>query len=305
MEAHRFKELIFKLFHVSTIVMVGDFLPWLKWATDAFGYPRLMRQVKSDMDACLQEFLDVKKEGNSTMREDFVDLLLAQPNEAGDGRLDDDAINGVIQDMLLAGTDTSSNTVEWAVAELLRHPASMRKLQGELDAVVGKDRIVSETDIPNLPYLRAVTKEILRLYPPAPLDLPHESIEPSTIWGYEFPARTGLFVNLYAIQRDPKVWDHPDEFDPDRFIDHPEIGMGGSHFGLIPFGAGRRQCPGMPLGILFVELGIARLAQSFDFALPEGQDVADLDMTEKFGITMPRKNSLIVVCKPRLPVHLY
>lgn len=305
MEAHRFKELIFKLFHVSTTVMVGDFLPWLKWTTDASGYPRLMRKVKSDMDAFLQEFLDVKKSGSATVGEDFVDLLLAQPNERGDGRLDDDAINGVIQDMLLAGTDTSSNTVEWAVAELVRHPDCMRKLQAELDAVVGTARILSETDIPNLPYLQAVTKEILRLYPPAPLDLPHESTEATTVWGYEFPAHTQLFVNLYAIQRDPAIWDHPDEFDPDRFTARPEVDMKGNHFGIIPFGAGRRQCPGMPLGILFVQLGIARLAQSFDFALPEGRDPASLDMTEKFGITMPMKCPLTVVVRARLPAHLY
>ncbi|KAG0600319.1 hypothetical protein M758_11G023900 [Ceratodon purpureus] len=305
MEAHRFKELIFKLFHISTIVMVGDFLPWLKWATDAFGYPGLMRQVKSDMDACLQQFIDVKKAGGSSMREDFVDLLLAQPNDTNTGRLDDDAINGVIQDMLLAGTDTSSNTVEWAIAELLRNPNCMHKLQSELDEVVGKDQIVSETDIANLPYLQAVTKEILRLYPPAPLDLPHASIEPSTVWGYELPAQTQLFVNLYAIQRDPKVWDRPDQFDPQRFLDRPEVGMGGNHFGLIPFGAGRRQCPGMPLGILFVQLGIARLAQSFDFTLPDAQDPSSLDMTEKFGITMPRKNPLTVVATARLPANLY
>lgn len=311
MEAHRFKELVFLLFQVASTILVGDFIPWLTWTTHVSGYYRYMKKVKADMDAFLQEFLDVKKNGtsmtNTTTKSnvDFVDLLLAQPAENGEGHLDDDAIKGVIQDMLLAGTDTSSNTVEWAVAELLRHPNVMRKLQAELDTVVGTDRIVAETDLPALPYLQAVVKEIFRLYPPAPLNLPHQSNEATTIWGYEFPAGTQLFVNFYAIQRDPKVWDNPLEFNPERFVEHPEIDMRGNHFGLIPFGAGRRQCPGMPLGILFVQMGVARLAQAFDMALPEGEDVKDLDMSERFGVTMPRKNPLCVVAKARLPAHLY
>lgn len=308
MYAHRFKTLIFELFTLSGTLIVGDFIPWLKWTSYVTGYERHLKKVKADMDAFLQEFLDVKKNGvavDASRGEDVVDILLAQPSESGDGKLDDDAIKGVIQDMLLAGTDTSSNTVEWAIAELLRHPEVTRKLHAELDAVVGTSRIVAETDLPSLQYLQAVVKETFRLYPPAPLNLPHESTEPTTVWGYEFPAHTQLFVNLYAIQRDPKVWERPLEFDPERFMHNADIDMRGNHFGLIPFGAGRRQCPGMPLGILFVQMGVARLVQAFDFALPDGMVAADLDMSERFGVTMPRKYPLSVVAKPRLPPHLY
>jgi cytochrome P450 len=157
MYAHRFKELIFELFTLSGAVIVGDFLPWLRWTTHVSGSVRHFKKVKANMDAFLQEFLDVKKNGakmDTARGEDLVDILLATPDESGNGNLDDDAIKGVIQDMLLAGTDTSSNTVEWAIAELLRHPHVMNKLQAELDAVVGTERIVTETDIPNLPYLQ-------------------------------------------------------------------------------------------------------------------------------------------------------
>lgn len=308
LEAHRFKNLVFELFTISSVMTVGDFFPWLKWTSYLTGYIRHLHQVKNDMDAFLQEFLDVKKNGtpaDASRGEDLVDVLLSQPSESGDGRLDDDAIKGVIQDMLLAGTDTSSNTVEWAIAALLQNPHVLRKLQAELDSVVGTSRMVLETDLPSLPYLQAVVKETFRLYPPAPMNLPHESLEPTSVRGYEFPAKTALFVNLYAIHRDPNVWERPLEFDPERFISQPEIDMRGNHFGLIPFGAGRRQCPGMPLGILFVQMGVARLVQAFNFGLPDGMRAEDLDMSELFGVTMPRKVPLVVVAKPRLPAHLY
>jgi cytochrome P450 len=268
--------------------------------------------VKARADVVLQEFLEVKKNGkiinmktDDVHCEDFVDVLLAQPVEDGTGHLSDNSIKAVIQDMLLAGTDTSANTVEWAIAELLRHPHCAKKLQAELDEVVGKDRIVTESDIPNLPYLNALLKEVLRLYPPFPLCVTHVALEDTTVGGFDFVAGTRLCVNIYAIQRDPKWWERPLEFDPERFMKNPEINPLGGHFQFIPFGTGRRQCPGLILGLLFVQIGLARLMQSFDFSLPNGQDPATLDMTEKFGGTMPRQNPLQVVCKPRLPKSLY
>lgn len=207
--------------------------------------------------------------------------------------------------MLIAGTDTSSSAVEWAISELIRNPECMEKLQGELDTVVGKDRVVSETDFPNLPYLQAVIKETFRLHPPVPLELPHMSREPTTIWGYDLPANMQLFVNCYIIQRDPKYWPKPLEFKPERFIENPEIDMKGNHFQFIPFGAGRRQCPGMSLGLLIVQIGVARLVQGFNFVLPGNQNPRDLDMTETLGVSMPRANPLSVIVTSRLGSHLY
>lgn len=207
--------------------------------------------------------------------------------------------------MLIAGTDTSSSAVEWAISELIRNPECMERLQGELDTMVGKDRVVSEADFSNLPYLQAVVKETFRLHPPVPLELPHMSRELTTIGGYDLPANTQLFVNCYVIQRDPKHWVQPLEFKPERFIDNLEVDMKGNHFQFIPFGAGRRQCPGMSLGLLIVQIGVARLAQGFDFTLPGNQDPRKLDMTEALGVSMPRANPLSVVVTPRLGSHLY
>jgi len=329
-DSHIFKELIFELFSVSTPLLIGDFIPWLKWVTTVSGFKARMNKAKGDLDSFLQTFLEFKKsklmqqkiqkkpQAAGTNEEehadeeqqfdpeaDFVDLLMAQPSEDGTGNLSEDSVKAVIQDMLLAGTDTSALTAEWGLAELVRNPSVMTKLQNELDTVIGKDRIVTETDLPNLPYLEAVTKEVFRMHPTTPLSIPHESMEATEVLGFKFPTKTRMFVNIYAIQRDPMVWERPLEFDPERFIKNPEIHFRGKYLQLIPFGAGRRMCPGMPLAVLFVQMGLARLAHSFDFTLPGGEDPLKLDMTETFGLTIPRANPLCVHPKPRLPKHLY
>lgn len=207
--------------------------------------------------------------------------------------------------MLIAGSDTTAAAIEWTIAELILHPLCMKKLQSELDTVVGTDRVVSETDISNLPYLQAVVKESFRLHPPGPLGVPHTALQPTKVWGYDLPANMQLLVNSYTIQRDPKHWANPLEFEPGRFIENPQIDLKGSHFQLLPFGAGRRMCPGMSLAIIVVQIGVARLAQGFNFVLPHGEDPRNLDMTERFGITLARVNPLLVILKPRLPSNLY
>ncbi|CAK9205347.1 unnamed protein product [Sphagnum jensenii] len=329
-DSHRFKELIFDVFSISLTPLIGDFIPWLKWVTTMSGFKAKIMKARAGIDSFLQTFLELKKskllkqqtqkkppssgtneehdgqrQFDQSAEEDFVDVLMAQPSEDGTGHLPEDSVKAVIQDMLLAGTDNSSLTVEWGLAELLRNPIVMKKLQNELDTVIGKDRIVVETDLPNLPYLQAVTKEVFRLHPTTPLGIPHESMEATTVLGFKFPNKTRLFLNLYAIQRDPMVWERPLEFDPERFIKNPEIDVRGKHLQLMPFGTGRRVCPGASLAVLFVQMGLARLTHSFDFTLPQGEDPTKLDMTETFGLSTPRLHPLCVHPKPRLPKHLY
>jgi flavonoid 3'-monooxygenase len=207
--------------------------------------------------------------------------------------------------MISAGIDTSTVTVEWAMAELIRNPHIQRKLTLELDTVVGKDRMAQEADIPNLKYLKAVIKEVLRLHPPTPLLLPHESIQDCEITGYHVPAGTRLFVNVHAIGRSSQAWENPLEFDPERFIARPEIDVRGQNFNLLPFGSGRRACPAMSLGMVSLEWTIATLVHAFEWSLPAGESVKDLDMTEAFGITTPRANVLFLHAIPRLCTDLY
>lgn len=201
--------------------------------------------------------------------------------------------------MLAAGMDTSATTVGWAMSELIRHPNIMKKMQDELEKVVGLDRVVEESDLENLKYLEMVVKEILRLYPAAPLLIPHESLENCTVDGFHIAKKTRIIVNAWAIGRDPSVWIDPEKFLPERFLGS-QLDVRGRDFQLIPFGAGRRSCPGMQLGLTLVRLLLAQLVHCFDWKLPNGMLSSELDMTEDIGFTSPRLHDLMLIPTFRL-----
>lgn len=213
-----------------------------------------------------------------------------------------------MQDLFTAGTDTSSSTVEWAIAELLRHPKVLSKIQQELDSVVGPSRLVAESDLPQLTYLQAVIKETFRLHPSTPLSLPRMAAESCEINGYFIPKGSTLLVNVWAIARDPEAWANPLEFKPERFLpggERPNADIRGNDFEVIPFGAGRRICAGMSLGLRMVQLLTATLVQAFDWELPEGKSAEKLNMDEAYGLTLQRAEPLMVHPRPRLAAHLY
>ncbi|CAJ1944181.1 unnamed protein product [Sphenostylis stenocarpa] len=190
------------------------------------------------------------------------------------------------QDMFTAGSDTSSSTIEWALAELIKNPRVMVQVQEELNIVVGQDRLVTELDLPHLPYMDAVVKETLRLHPPTPLSLPRVAEQ----------------------RRDPKEWVGPFEFKPERFLPGSEkvdVDVRGNNFEVLPFGAGRRVCVGMNLGIRMVQLFIATLVHAFDWELENGFDPKKLNMDEAYGLTLQRAVPLVVHPRPRLSKHVY
>jgi len=206
--------------------------------------------------------------------------------------------------MFLAGSDTTTSTIEWAIAEAIRNPRIMKKAQAELDEVIGKDRRFEESDIDRLPYLHALVREVFRLHPPTPLLIPHRAESMCAVAGYMIPKDTKVLVNAWAIGRDPSIWNEPLEFKPERFMES-EIEYKGQNFELIPFGAGRRICPGLPLAHRMVHLVIASLLHAFNWSLPDGITPDNLDMTEKFGITLQKALPLIAVPSPRLRPHLF
>ena len=193
--------------------------------------------------------------------------------------------------MFVAGTETTSSTIEWAMSLLLNHPAALNKVQAEMDASIGTSRMVTADDVPRLSYLQCIISETLRLYPAAPLLLPHESSADCKVGGYDVPSGTMLIVNAYAIHRDPAVWEDPTAFRPERFED----GMGDGLL-LMPFGMGRRRCPGEALALQTVGVVLGTLVQCFDWERVDGVEV---DMTEGVGITMPKAVALEAVCRPR------
>ncbi|XP_052292347.1 6,7,8-trihydroxycoumarin synthase-like isoform X2 [Citrus sinensis] len=192
--------------------------------------------------------------------------------------------------VFVAGTDTSAATVVWAMTYLTKNPRAMKKVQLEIRSLIGGNKgFVNEDDVQELHYLKAVVKETMRLQPTVPLLLPREAIQKCIVEGYEIPAKTRVFVNAWAIGRDPEAWQNPEEFYPERFVDSC-IDFKGQNFELIPFGAGRRICPGLNMGIVTVELALANLLYKFDWEMPPGLKSHDFDVLP--GLAMHKKNVL-------------
>ena len=198
------------------------------------------------------------------------------------------------QDMFVGGTETSSTMMEWAMAELARNRTIMRKAQEEVRRIVGKKSKVEASDIEEMGYLKCILKETLRLHPSAPLLVPRETSARVELGGYYIPPKTRVLVNAFAIQRDPSFWDRPDEFLPERFENNP-VDFKGQHFQFIPFGSGRRGCPGALFGVTAVESVIANLLYWFDWRLPDGASEEELDMSESCGMTAYKKIPLLLV----------
>lgn len=213
-----------------------------------------------------------------------------------------------VTEMFTAGTDTSSSTTEWAIAELIRHPEILTRVKNELDSVVGRDRLVTELDLPKLTYFQAVIKETFRLHPSTPLSLPRVAAKSCEINGYHIPEGSTLLVNVWAIARDPDEWAEPLVFRPERFLPGGEkanVDVRGNDYEIIPFGAGRRICAGMSLGLRMVQLLTATLIHAFDWDLPSGLTPEKLNMEEAYGLTLQRADPLIVHPRPRLTPKAY
>ncbi|KAK9113589.1 hypothetical protein Syun_020386 [Stephania yunnanensis] len=282
---------------------LGDYFPSMEWIHTLTGMKarleRLSRRFDRFFDGMIEEHM------NSTRvrvdHKDLIDVLLdIQQNGSLDMPLTMDNIKAIIMDMFGAGTDSTFVALNWGMTELLLNPKVMQKAQMEVRRVVGERRAVVDSDLTQLHYLKAVLKEILRLHPPVPLSVPRESMEDITIDGYEIPAKTRFFINVWAIARDPDTWESPETFKPERFIDS-SIDFRGQDFEFIPFGAGRRMCPAITFGTATIELALAQLLHSFDWELPRGVTAENLDLSEEFGITMRRLSDLIVLAKPRFP----
>lgn len=210
----------------------------------------------------------------------------------------DQLIRSLCMSSFEAGTVTSDDTIEWAMSLLLNKPEVMLRAREEMDACVGEPaRLLEATDLPSLPYLRCIIMETLRLYPPAPLLVPHESSADCTVGGFYIPQGTMLLVNAFAIHRDPRLWHETASFVPERFED----GKNGDKM-VIPFGMGRRRCPAEQLGMQMVGLALGTMIQCFDWERVEHDLV---DMTEGSGQTMPKHLPLEAFYQPRASMVLH
>nr|QDZ36309.1 CYP71BE123 [Melia azedarach] len=251
---------------------------------------RVVERIINDHKKCKE----IPKIGKSEEAEDLVDILL-KLQEHGDLEfpLTLDNIKAVISDIFGAGSETSAATIDWAMCEMLKNPIVMKKAQAEVREVFNKKGKADETGINEMKYLKLVIKETLRLHPPAFL-IPRECGQQCEINGFNVPVKTRVIVNVWAMGRDPRYWNEPESFIPERFLDS-SIDYKGNNFEYIPFGAGRRICPGITFALPNIELPLAQLLYHFDWKLPNGIKQEDLDMTEAFGITVRRAKDLLLI----------
>uniref|UniRef100_A0A0D9WGQ6 Cytochrome P450 n=1 Tax=Leersia perrieri TaxID=77586 RepID=A0A0D9WGQ6_9ORYZ len=305
-----FRELIEENASLLGGFCVGDYFPKLAWA-DALvsGLAARARRNLTRWDELFEKVITEhearrrrRHDGDGDEEDDFVDVLLSlqeqegKEEEGGSGtsfKLTRDIIKSLLQDMFAAGTDTSFITLEWTMSELVKNPPAMRRIQHEA-------RHVAADAAGATPYLKAVVKETLRLHPPVPLLVPRECAADATVLGYHVARGTRVFVNAWAIHRDPDAWgDAPEEFRPERFLpvggEAEAVDVRGAHFQLVPFGAGRRVCPGMQFALATVEMALASLVRFFDWEIPPP---GELDMSDEPGFTVRRRVPLRLVARP-------
>ncbi|XVF49758.1 hypothetical protein PTKIN_Ptkin04bG0039600 [Pterospermum kingtungense] len=278
---------------------IGDMFPYLRWLDVLSGLIPSLKATSKEVDTFFNHIIDehraaLKTHDESTDKKDFVSIILQLQKEGMlDKNLTEDNIKAIIQDMFLGGTDTSATIIEWIMAELLRHPYIMKKVQEEVRNVVGEKSKIDVDDISKMEYLKCVIKETLRLHPILPL-LPRKTSANVKLGGYDIPSNTTVYINAWAIHRDPNWWEQPEEFIPQRFENSP-VDYKAQDFHFMPFGSGRRSCPGLQFGVASVEYMIANLLYWFDWKLPADESVESLDMTELYGLTVGRKFPLHVL----------
>ncbi|XP_062022925.1 cytochrome P450 CYP82D47-like [Rosa rugosa] len=312
-ENERCRKALREFFRLAGEFVMADAVPFLRWL-DLGGHEKAMKKTAKELDHVLERWLEehkLKRSTNSTFTshepDDFMDMMLSVLDDSileFRGYTTADTINkATCLALILGGTDTTTVTLTWALSLLVNNPSILKKAQNELDTKVGRNRQVNESDVKNLVYLQAIIKETLRLYPAVPLLAPHESTEDCTVGNYHVPAKTRLIVNIWKLHRDPNVWLDPCIFQPERFLtSHEDFDVRGQNFELIPFGSGRRICPGISLALQVIELTLAHLLHGFEITAPSDEPV---DMSETVGLTNMKATPLEVLLIPRLPVDIY
>ncbi|EOY14957.1 Cytochrome P450, putative [Theobroma cacao] len=298
-ERSRFHEMLNEAQALFVEFFISDYFPFMNWVDRISGLLKRVEKNFKEFDTFYQKLIDEHLDPNRSKleQEDIIDVLLQIWKDREFAiDLTIDHIKAVLMNVFVAGTDTSAASVIWVMTFLMKNPRCLKKAQEEVRSLMGKKDFVNEDDTQALTYLKAVIKETFRLQAIVPLLVPRETMRKSNISGYEIPAKTLVYVNAWAIGRDPEAWENPEEFYPERFIGS-SIDYKGLDFELIPFGAGRRGCPGIHMGVVTVELALANLLYKFDWEMPTGMNKEDLDFDVIPGITTHKKNALCLVAK--------
>uniref|UniRef100_A0A1J3K526 Cytochrome P450 71A15 n=1 Tax=Noccaea caerulescens TaxID=107243 RepID=A0A1J3K526_NOCCA len=291
------KKMMRAVMDIAIVFPVGDYIPCLAWTDTIRGLDHKLEKINKSVYEFLENVVrEHEDEGGNKEKPDFVDMLLWIQKEKPNGfEIDRQDIKLIIWDIFIAGTTTTSTLLEWTMTELIRHPEIMKKLQEDIRTHSRSNSYVNEEDIGNMKYLKAVIKEILRIHPSAPILIPRQLSEDVKLKGYDIAAGTQVIINAWAIQRDSATWgSDAEEFKPERHLDSA-LDFQGQNFMYIPFGSGRRLCPGIGFAMALAEVTLANLVNRFNWkfeARTEGDD-DQYHLAEAFGIEVCRKFPLI------------
>ncbi|KAI3911193.1 hypothetical protein MKW92_013453 [Papaver armeniacum] len=294
-------QLLGEIVALSTTPNLADFFPWLR----NLDLQNVAKRTKKAVYACANILDGFAKERRSTdvlhNNKDYWDLLMDFEGNGKDEprKMSASHINGFITEIFVGGSDSLMNSVEWVMTEVVRNPEVMRKAKDEIAQVVGYNRKIEESDIESLPYLGAVIKETLRLHPAAPLLIPRTTVEDTEFMGYIIPKDTAVLVNVWGIATDPAIWDDPFTFNPERFLGNT-TDYRGQHFQYLPFGCGRRMCPGLPMAHQILHIVVGSLLQSFDWTLENGVTPESIDMNGKFQASLQKSIPLRIIPRASL-----
>ncbi|CAK9173160.1 unnamed protein product [Ilex paraguariensis] len=302
-----FREVVMKITETFGKPNISDFFPMLA-RFDVQGVERNMKRlfqwVERILDAVINERMKsntMNKEGalENEEKKDFLQILLQLQEEEDTGkRINMTQIKALLMDIVVGGTDTTSTMVEFVMAEIINNPEVMKRVQEELADVVGKNNMVEESHLQKLLYMDAVVKETFRLHPPLPFLVPRRPSQSCIVGGYTIPKDSNVFLNVWAMHRDPQFWEDPLEFKPERFLNcNGEWDYSGNNFQYLPFGSGRRICAGIPLAERTLKYVLASFLHLFQWKLPEGEE---LELSERFGIVIKKKTPLIAIPTPIL-----
>ncbi|CAH8349470.1 unnamed protein product [Eruca vesicaria subsp. sativa] len=270
--------------------VIGRFIDWITGLHSKC--EKVFKAMDAFFDQCIKLHLD-----DESIKDDFIALLLKlerEETELGEFQFTRNHTKGILLDVLLGGIDTAATAMTWVMTHLIANPRVLKKVQAEIREVIKNKDDITEEDIEGLEYLKLVIKETFRINPLLPLLIPRETSNDVKIGGYDIPKKTWIHVNAWAIHRNPNIWKDPEVFIPERFIEN-KIDYKGLNFELLPFGGGRRMCPGMGMGMALVHLTLINLLYRFDWNLPEGMEAKDVDVEESYGIVCPKKTPLELI----------
>ncbi|PHT30825.1 Cytochrome 71D6 [Capsicum baccatum] len=307
-EQDEFIKLIGEVVSLAGGFDVADIFPSYKFLHSLSPAKQTLLDAHRKVDAIVEDVINEHKKNlenhnidNAFGGEDLVDVLLRlMKDKSLQFPITNNNIKAIIVDMFAAGTETSSTTTVWAMVEMMKNPSILAKAQEEVREAFKDKATFDKIDVEELKYLKLVVKETMRFHAPVPLLVPRECREETNINGYTIPVKTKVMVNVWALGRDPKYWDDAESFKPERF-EKCSVDFVGNNFEYLPFGSGRRMCPGMSFGLANVYLPLAQLLYHFDWKLPTGIEPRALDVTESSGATATRKNDLCLIATPYRP----